>query len=264
MSSNIHATAIVSKKANIADGVEIGPFCVIGDEVTLEKGVKLISNVTIMGNTTVGEGTQVYPFTVLGAPAQHIKFMNEPAKLIIGKNNIIREHVTMHTGTPIETSQTIVGDNGFFMVGCHIAHDCIVGNNVILTNNAALGGHVRVGDFAIVGGLSAVHQFCRIGKYAMIGGMSGVEQDVIPYGLITGDRGRLRGLNLVGLKRHNFSISDINKMRQAYRMLFADEGTFAERVKDVAKTYKGFKPVEDIIEFISTESHRTVCQPDHS
>ena len=261
MAIEIHSSAIVDKNAKIAEDVYIGPVCLVGEKVELKTGVKLYANVTCMGHTTIGENTRVYPFAVLGTPAQHLKYMNNPAKLVVGKNNVIREHVTMHTGTPIEASTTIVGDDGLFMVAAHVAHDCVVGNNVIMTNNATLGGHVRLGDFAIIGGLSAVHQFCRVGKYAMVGGMSGIEQDVIPYGLVTGDRARLRGLNLIGLKRHGFTSEDISEMRRAYRMLFANEGTFRERIDDVLKTFAGFKPVEDIIEFIKEDAHRTVCQP---
>jgi UDP-N-acetylglucosamine acyltransferase len=214
-----------------------------------------------MGQTTIGEGTRVFPYTVLGGGAQHLKYMDEPGKLIIGKNNVIREHVTMHIGTPIDNRETIIGDNGLFMVGAHVAHDCIVGNNVIFTNNATIGGHVVVEDFAILGGIVAVHQRCRIGKYAMIGGMSGVEGDVIPYGMVIGDRGRLNGLNIIGLKRRGFSRDDIRELRRAYRLLFAPEGTMAERISDVADLYQNNEAVMDILSFIKDAKNRSVCQP---
>ncbi|MGD9638930.1 MAG: acyl-ACP--UDP-N-acetylglucosamine O-acyltransferase [Alphaproteobacteria bacterium] len=258
----IHPTAIVDSKAEIAETAKIGPYCIVGPNVVLGGGVELISHVHVTGHTTIGENSKVYPFAVLGGGAQHIKYMETDARLVIGSNNIIREHVTMHTGTPIEEMITKIGDNCFFMVGAHVAHDCVVGNNVIMTNNSALGGHVRVGDFAIMGGMSAAHQFCRIGKHAMVGGMTGVEQDVIPYGMVIGDRARLSGLNIVGLKRRGFSRNDIKSLRQAYRMLFAKEGTLAERLEDVSQLFKDNNAVMDIIEFMQVDSNRPVCQPE--
>jgi UDP-N-acetylglucosamine acyltransferase len=156
---------------------------------------------------------------------------------------------------------TAVGDHGLFMVGVHIAHDCQVGSNVIMANNATLGGHVVVGDYAYLGGLCAIHQFVRIGPHAMIGGLSGVGDDVIPYGLVTGDRGRLQGLNVIGLKRRGFSRDDIHTLRTAYRLLFAQEGTMAERIEDVAAIYRENRPVMDVIEFIMVDSTRPICQP---
>ena len=260
--TTIHPTAIIDSKAEIAESAKIGSFCIIGANVVIEQNVELMSNVYVMGHTTIGENTKVYPFAVLGGGAQHIKYMQSEARLVIGANNIIREHVTMHTGTPIEEMITKVGNNCFFMVGSHVAHDCVVGNNVIMINNSALGGHVRVDDFAILGGMSAVHQFCRVGKHAMVGGMTGVEQDVIPYGMVIGDRARLSGLNIVGLKRRGFSRADIKSLRQAYRMLFAKEGTMAERLEDVAQLFKDNRAVMDIVEFMQIDSNRAVCQPE--
>ncbi|MCP4393089.1 MAG: acyl-ACP--UDP-N-acetylglucosamine O-acyltransferase [Alphaproteobacteria bacterium] len=261
MSENIHLTAIVEDGAKVADSAYIGPYCIVGKDVELKDNVRLEAHVTVSGQTTIGEGTRVFQYTVLGLGAQHLKYMDEPGKLIIGKNNVIREHVTMHVGTPIDNHETIVGDNGLFMVGAHIAHDCIVGNNVIFTNNATIGGHVVVGDFAILGGIVAVHQRCRIGKYAMIGGMSGVEGDVIPYGMVIGGRGRLSGLNVIGLKRRGFSRDDIRALRRAYRLLFAPEGTMAERISDVTELYKDNEAVMDILNFIKESKNRSVCQP---
>lgn len=264
MTVNVHSTAVIDKNAKLEDGVTIGPFCVIGADVTLKAGVNLISSVTVMGETVIGENTVVYPYAVLGGPCQHTKFMNTPSKLFIGKNNVIREHVTMHVGTPIGHDETKVGDNGFFMVGSHIAHDCIVGNNVVMTNNAAIAGHVVIEDGAILGGFAAVHQFCRIGKFAMIGGLTGVGNDVIPYGLVTGDRGHLRGLNLVGLKRHDFSNDEIRKMQKAYDMMFFGEDTFLDRVEKTAEAFKGFTPIDDIIAFVKADTQRMICQPEHN
>jgi len=260
--ANIHPTAVIESGAQIAESATIGPFCVIGPSVTIGENVELRSNVVVSGKTTIGEGTKVFPFAVLGQGAQHLKYMDIEAELIIGKNNVIREHVTMHLGTPIDKSRTTVGDNGLFMVNSHIAHDCVVGNNVIMTNNAVIGGHVHLGDFAILGGNSAVHQFCRVGKHAMVGGMSGVEQDVIPYGMVVGDRARLNGLNVIGLKRRGFTRDEIKSLRSAYRMLFAKEGTFSERLEDASAMFADVEPVMDIVRFMKEDSSRAVCQPE--
>jgi len=264
MAITIHPSAVVDSKAEIADGVVIGPLCVVGPDVTLREGVELVSSVTVMGETVIGEGTKVFPYAVLGCFSQHIGYLDAKSKLFIGKNNVIREHVTMHVGTPCAADKTVVGDNGLFMVGVHIAHDCVVGNNVVMTNNASIAGHVVVEDNVVMGGFSGAHQFTRIGKGAMIGGLSGVGSDVIPYGLVTGNRATLRGLNLVGLKRHDFSADDIRKMHHAYEELFFDAGegsTFQERVEKVAESYKGFKPVEEIIAFIKADAKRSLCHP---
>lgn len=258
--SNIHATAIIEDGAKIANSAKIGPYCTIGKDAVIGENVELISHVSVLGKTTVGEGTKVFPFATLGGGAQHLKHMDDDtATLTIGKNNVIREHVTMHLGTPIGDGSTKVGDNCLFMVNTHVAHDCVVGNNVVMTNNAVIGGHVHVDDFVILGGNSAVHQWCRIGTRAMVGGMTGVEKDVIPYGLVMGDRAKLCGLNLVGLKRGGYSKEEINDLRKAYRLLFANEGTLAERIEDAKKIYGGHVIVKEIIEFIQGDSHRNIC-----
>lgn len=257
----IHPTAIVDPAARIGADVEIGPYCVVGPDVSLGDGVRLHSHVVVDGRTEIGEGTQIFPFASIGTQPQDLKYSGEPSRLIIGKFNRIREHVTMNPGTEGGGMETRVGDNGLFMVASHVAHDCIVGNNVILANNATLAGHVVVGDFAIIGGLSAVHQFVRIGQHAMVGGMSGVENDVIPYGSVMGDRARLSGLNIVGLKRRGFGKEDVHNLRRAYRMMFADEGTMSERLADVAKLFDGNAAVKDILDFMSTVSSRGVTQP---
>ena len=259
--ANIHQSAIVEPGAVIAPTAQIGPFCHIGASVVIGDHVRLLSHVVIAGNTTIGDGTVIYPFASLGHPPQDLKYKGEPSRLEIGKNNTIREHVTMNPGTENGGMLTRVGDNCLFMVGAHVAHDCMVGNNVILANNATLAGHVRVGDYAILGGLSAVHQHVRIGAHAMIGGMSGVENDVIPFGLVMGERAHLSGLNIVGLKRRGFERDDIHSLRSAYRLLFAAEGTLAERLEDVAELFKDHKAITDIVEFIRMDSSRAICQP---
>ncbi len=261
MTVSVHSSAVVDPAARLGEGVVIGPFCCVGAQVELADGVRLISHAVVEGRTRIGAGTVVYPFAVLGTPPQDLKYRGEPSELVIGAGNRIREHVTMNPGTEGGGMITSVGDNGLFMVGCHVAHDCRLGDNVILANNATLAGHVVVGDYAILGGLSAVHQFVRIGPHAMIGGMSGVENDVIPYGLVMGERARLSGLNLVGLERRGYSRDDVQALRSAYRMLFGPEGTLAERLEEVARSFQHHRVVSDIVAFIKAKASRAICQP---
>jgi UDP-N-acetylglucosamine acyltransferase len=190
-----------------------------------------------------------------------MKYKGETSRLIIGENNVIREHVTMNPGTEGGGLTTCIGDNCLFMVGAHVAHDCQVGDNVVLVNNATLAGHVSIDEWAIIGGLSAIHQFVRIGKHAMIGGKTGVAEDVIPYGSVIGNRARLSGLNIVGLKRRGFSREDIHNLRKAYRLIFAEEGTLSERILDVAELFPNTEAVSDILDFITADSSRSICQP---
>lgn len=253
--------AVVEPGAQIGAGVEVGPFCVIGGEVVLHDNVRIASHVVIAGKTEVGAGTQIFPFASIGQAPQDRKYRGEHTRLIIGSNNIIREHVTMNPGTEQGGLITRVGNNGLFLTGAHIAHDCQIGNNVLLVNNATLGGHCVVEDFASVGGLSAVHQFVRIGAYSFVGGMSGVENDVIPYGMVLGNRAHLAGLNIVGLKRHNFDREQIHSLRKAYRMLFATEGTLMERLEDVEKMFPDDVRVQRIVQFVKAESSRSLCVP---
>jgi UDP-N-acetylglucosamine acyltransferase len=259
----IHPTAIVDSQARIHPDAQIGPYCVIESTVTIEAGVVLYSHVSVAGHTTIGEGTKVFPFASLGHAPQDLKYKGEPSQLVIGKRNSIREYVTMNPGTEGGGMLTSVGDDCLFMVGAHVAHDCKVGNRVILANNATLAGHVQVGDFTILGGLSAVHQFVRIGSHAIIGGLSGVEHDVIPYGSVMGDRASLAGLNLVGLKRRNLERDRIHALRNAFKMLFdASEGTvLAERCEAVRKEYSDSPEVQEILDFIGSDSSRSLCVP---
>ena len=257
----IHPTAIVEPGARVGNDVSIGPYSCIGPEVELGDGVVVMAHVVIGGRTVIGSRTRIFPFASIGSAPQDLKYHGEPSRLVIGADTTIREHVTMNPGTEGGGMLTSVGDRCLFMVGSHVAHDCKVGNNVIMANNATLAGHVQIGDHAILGGLSAVHQFVRIGQHAMIGGMSGVEHDVIPYGSVMGDRARLAGLNVVGLKRRNFSREEIHALRSAYRMIFAAEGTMAERIEDAAAMFKETPAVMDIVEFIRADSSRSVCQP---
>ena len=259
--TDIHPTAVVAEGAEIGAGVRIGPFCCVGPNVRLAEGVELKSHVVVEGVTDIGANTRVFPFASLGTQPQDLKFRGETSRLIIGANNVIREHVTMNPGTEGGGLETRVGNNCLFMVAAHVAHDCRIADHVILVNNATLGGHVEIDDWAIVGGLSAVHQFVRIGRHAMIGGMTGVTQDVIPYGSVTGNRAKLEGLNIVGLKRRNFDRETIHSLRQAYRLIFAQEGTLAERLADVAELFGDNQPVMEIVEFIRRDSSRSICQP---
>jgi len=259
--TDIHSTAIVDPKATLAGDVTIGPYSVVGENVVLGAGVRLMSHVVVDGHTQVGAGTVIYPFASIGLPPQDLKYGGEPSVLEIGVNNVIREHVTMNPGTEGGGMITRIGDNCLFMVASHVAHDCQLGDHVIMANNAALGGHVSVGEWAILGGLSAIHQYVRIGRHAIVGGMSGVEHDVIPYGSVMGDRARLAGLNLVGLKRRGFGRDTIHDMRRAFRLLFAQEGTMTERLVDVSDLFNAIEPVMDIVDFIQGESTRPICQP---
>jgi UDP-N-acetylglucosamine acyltransferase len=258
---SIHPTAIIEPGAQIADGVHIGPYSLVGANVVLEAGVKLHGHVNVAGRTAIGEGTEVFPFASLGTQPQDLKFNGEESILVIGKRCKIREHVTMNPGTEGGGMTTKVGDDCLFMMGSHVAHDCQVGNRVILANNATLAGHVMVGDGAIIGGLSAIHQFVRIGRNAIIGGMSGVEKDVIPYGSVMGERADLAGLNLVGLKRRNVDREAIHALRSAYKDIFEDnEGILAERIRVVRNKYDSAE-VEEMLDFLEADTSRSFCTP---
>lgn len=258
--SEIHPSAIVAPEADL-DDVYVGPFCQIDADVRIGRGCRLESHVVVTGRTTLGEGCRVFPFACLGHRPQDLKFRGEQSDLIIGSNNQIREHVTMHPGTAHGGGTTRVGDDGLFMAGVHVAHDCQIGNGVIMANNATLAGHVEMQDFAFLGGLSAVHQFVRIGRQAMIGGLAGVEADVIPYGMVLGNRAALNGLNIIGMKRRGVDRDEILQMRNAYRALFTTDGTFADRLVEVAKHYKAYPRVIEIIDFIRSGDNRSICLP---
>lgn len=257
----IHASAVVDPKAALADDVAIGPFCVVGGGATLAAGVVLHSHVVIAGRASLGEGTEIYPFVAIGTPPQTLKAVGEDIRIEIGRKTVLREHVTVHPGTQGGGGLTAIGDHCLLMVASHIGHDCHVGNHVIMANNGTLGGHVTVGDHVYIGGLSAVHQNVRIGAQAMIGGMSGVEQDVIPFGSVMGNRAFLAGLNIVGLKRRGFSRDEIHALRRAYRSLFADEGTLAERLVDVAVEFGDSAVVMEVVRFMQADSARSFVLP---
>jgi UDP-N-acetylglucosamine acyltransferase len=258
----LHPTAVIEPGARLAPSVKIGPFCHVGGTVELGEGVELMSHVAVAGRTVIGEGTRIFPFASIGHQPQDLKYHGEASRLVIGKRNLIREHVTINPGTEGGGMLTEIGDRCLFMVGVHVAHDCRIGNNVIMANNATLAGHVAIGDFAVFGGLSAVHQFVRIGQHAMVGGVSGVERDVIPYGSVMGDRARLSGLNIIGMQRRGFSREEIQALRTAYQMLFHEAGgTFAERVAVVAQRFPDTRPVREVLDFIAVDSARGLIQP---
>ena len=256
----IHSSSIISKKAKIGKSVKIGPFCYIGELVELEDNVELISNVHIEGNTKIGKGTKIFPFASLGTAPQDLKYNNEPNSLLVGKNNTIREHVTINPGTEGGGGKTIIGNDCLFMISSHVAHDCKVGNNVIIANNVPLGGHVTIEDSVVIGGNSAVQQFTRIGRLAMIGGMTGVLKDVIPFGLSFGNRNHLQGLNLIGLRRKSYENKKIMDLDKAYKAIFASKN-FHENLTKIKKEFTGNELVEEVVKFISKDKKRPICSP---
>lgn len=263
----IHASAVVEDGATIADGVEIGPLSVIGPEVTIGEGCRIHPHVIITGQTTLGPGCEVYPFAALGEPPQDVKYAGEPTRLEIGARALIREHVTIHRGTPQGGAITRIGDDCFLMVNVHVAHDCAIGNKVIVINQASLAGHCEIGDHAVVGPLSAMQQYTRIGKHAFITGMSGLATDVIPFGVAKGLRGgaSLTGLNLVGMKRRGFSRDDIRALREAFRMIF--DGPTSEiqsRAARAGEMLAGCTAVADLVDFIRARPDRNLCLPRQS
>ena len=256
----IHSSSIVSKNAKIGKNVIIGPFCYIGESVELRDNVELISSVHIEGNTIIGKGTKIFPFASIGTSPQDLKYNNEPNSLIIGENNTIREYVTINPGTEGGGGKTIIGNNCLFMISSHIAHDCKVGNNVIIANNVPLGGHVTIEDSVVIGGNSAVQQFTRIGRLAMIGGMTGVLKDVIPFGLSVGNRNHLQGLNLIGLRRKNYENKKIIELDKAYKAIFASKN-FHQNLEKINSTFKENELVNEVVNFIAKDKKRPICLP---
>jgi len=259
--SIIHPTAVIEEGAELGTGCNIGPYSIIGPNVKLGDNVTLKSHVVVDGYTTIGEGTTIYPFASIGTAPQDLKYDGEKSELIIGKNNKIREHVTMNPGTKDGGMKTVVGDNCLFMMSTHVAHDCILGDHVIMANNATLGGHVVVGDRVLIGGLAAVHQFVRIGSFAVIGGMSGVESDVIPFGRVKGERASLAGLNLIGLERGGFTKDQIKVIQRAFKGIFDGEGNLDQRLDAVANENNDNELVAQIVEFARHREKFGLCQP---
>lgn len=259
--SRIHATALVDAGASLAEDVEIGPWCVVGPGVVLERGVRLVSHVVVQQDTVVGAGTVIHPFAVIGGDPQHTGYGGERVTLEIGAGNIIREHATFNRGTPQGTGVTRVGSNGLFMTGAHVGHDAVVGDHVVMANNATLGGHARIGDRVFLGGLCAVHQNGRVGQGAIIGGLAAVTRDVIPYGSAWGNHARLHGLNLIGLKRKGYGKEAVRRLLAAYRDLFEGEGVFADRIDRVEADCADLPEIMEIVAFIREDGKRPLCLP---
>jgi UDP-N-acetylglucosamine acyltransferase len=258
--SQIHPSAVIEEGARIGEGCQIGPFCHIGAEVVLGARVTLKSHVVVTGDCEIGDDTVVFSFAVLGEIPQDLKFQGEKSRTVIGKRNRIREHVTVNAGTEGGGGITQIGDDGLFMAGCHIAHDAIVGDRVIVVNSAAVAGHCVLEDDVIIGGLSGIHQWVRIGHGAIIGAVTMVTNDVIPYGLVQAPRGGLDGLNLVGLKRRGVTRSDITALRAAFQMLAQGEGTFQERARRLGEETES-PYVEEIVAFITGQTDRSFLTP---
>ena len=258
----IDSTARVAATASIGRDVTIGPYCVVGPDVVLGDGCRLVAHVHLAGHTAIGARTVIHPFASLGSPPQSVKYRGGPTRLVVGADCDIRESVTMSIGTEDDRGVTEVGDRCFFMVGSHVAHDCVVGNDVVLANNVALGGHVSVGDHAVFGGNAVVRQNLRVGEGAMIAGVSGVRADVIPFCSAQGPLAYLVGLNVVGLRRRGIAREDIRRLRQAYRALFFGAGTFRERVERVAHEFAEDALVVRVIAFIRAGGTRPLSMAD--
>ncbi len=256
----IHNSSVIDKKAKIGKNVKVGPFCYIGPKVQIDDGVEIISNVHIEGNTKIGKQTKIFPFASIGTQPQDLKFKGESNSIEIGEKNTIREYVTINPGTERGGGKTILGNECLLMIGSHVAHDCRIGNNVIIANNVPLGGHVTIEDSVIIGGNSAVQQFTRIGRLAMIGGMTGVLKDVIPFGLSFGNRNYLRGINIIGLKRKKYDNKKIMELDTAFKKIFSSKNLH-ENLNRINGEFKENDLVTEVISFISKDKKRPICTP---
>jgi UDP-N-acetylglucosamine acyltransferase len=256
----IHKTAVVDPKAKISNNVKIGPYSIIGPDVEINEGTEIQSHVFITGRTKIGLNNKIYPFASIGNDPQDLKFNGEESQLVIGNNNRIREYVTINPGTKGGGGLTKIGDNCLLMISSHIAHDCFVGNGVILANNVPLGGHAHIGDGAIIGGNSAVQQFTRVGKFAMVGGMCGVVRDIIPYGMAHGNRSVLQGINLIGLRRKNIPNKDILTLSEAYKKIFKDEN-LTNNLNNLSNELKKNELVFEVVNFLEQDKKRPICTP---
>ncbi len=260
----VHPSAIVEPAARLGRGASVGPFCHVGAEVELGEGAVLLSHVVVAGRTRIGARTRVWPFASLGHAPQDLKYRGEASTLEIGADCRIREGVTINPGTEGGGLKTIIGDRCSFLAHAHVGHDCRIGNDVVLSNNVMIAGHVTIGDFAAFGGGAAVIQFARLGAHAFLGGLSGLENDLIPYGLAFGNRAKLAGINVTGLKRRDFPRPAIDALRRAYRALFAEEGTFSARLAAVAQEFAAEPQVMEIVDFLRAGGDRAICMPGES
>ena len=256
----IHPTAIVDKNSKISKNVEIGPYCIIGSDVEIGSNSKLHSHISIKGKTKIGKNNEIFPFVSIGTSPQDLKYKGEKNSIIIGDNNKLREYVNINPGTLQGGTITKLGNNNLLMVYCHIAHDCNIGNGIVLANNVQVGGHVKIEDNAIVGGSCAIHQFSRIGKLAMVGGMTGVLSDVIPFSLSLGNRNNLVGLNLIGLRRAKISNDDIKILQKSYNVIFSNQN-FRSNIENLNTDLKNNKYVKIIIDFINSDKKRPISLP---
>ncbi len=258
----IHPTAIIDSKSKISTNVEIGPYCIIGPDVEIGPNTKLHSHINIIGNTKIGSNNEIFPYVSLGTSPQDLKFKGEKNFIIIGDNNKLREYVNINPGTSLGGTVTKIGNNNLFMVYCHIAHDCNLGNNIVLANNVQVGGHVVIEDNAIIGGSCAIHQFSRIGNLAMIGGMTGVLSDVIPFGLSLGNRNNLVGLNLIGLRRAKIPNEDIKLLQKFYNLVFVNQN-FRTNIQNINVEMRNNIYIKKIIDFIETDKRRPISLPEN-
>jgi UDP-N-acetylglucosamine acyltransferase len=256
----IHKTAIIDSKAKISSNVKIGPYTIIGPHVEIDDDVVIQSHVSITGHTIIGKNNRIYPMASIGSDPQDLKYKDEKTTLMIGANNTIREHVTINTGTKQGGGVTKVGNNNLIMIGAHIAHDCIIGNNIVMANNSAAAGHAEIEDFVIIGAKCGIQQFTRIGKMAMIGGMTGVSRDVIPYGLSTGNRNSLDGINVIGLRRDKVQNKEILGLTEAYKEIFKSKN-LSENVSKLNGKFKDNILVKEVLEFINKDKKRPICTP---
>ena len=256
----IHKSAIINSKAKISSNVEIGPYSIIDSNVEIDEGTIIQSHVNITGHTVIGKNNKIYPFASIGSDPQDMKYKGEKTKLLIRDNNTIREYVTINPGTLQGGGSTVVGSNNLIMIGAHIAHDCIIGNNIVIANSAAIAGHAEINDYVVIGGNCGIQQFTRIGKMAMIGGMTGVSRDVIPYGLSTGNRNFLNGINIVGLRRSKVSNKDIIGLTDAYKEIFKTE-SLNENLNKLNGNFKENSLVKEVVEFINKDKKRPICTP---
>tara|TARA_R110000751_G_scaffold271365_2_gene371247 strand:- start:92385 stop:93197 length:813 start_codon:yes stop_codon:yes gene_type:complete len=255
-SANVHSSSIVEDGAKIGENVIIGPFCHIGPDVTLDADSELKSHVVITGKTTIGPRNTIFSGAILGSEPQNVHYKGEKTELLVGSDCVIREGVTMHTGMPDAGGKTIVGSHSLFLAYSHVAHDCRIGDHVILSNNVMLGGHVTVGDRVILGGGAAVHQFCRIGHHAFIGGLATCSLDVIPFGMLNGNPGILGGLNVIGMSRSGMDKAQIHTVRRAFKQIFHGSGTVRENLAQARSEYDTIPALTDLFSFMDAESHR--------
>ena len=256
----IHKTAIIDSKAKISSTVEIGPYSIIGPNVEIADNTIIQSHVNITGYTSIGKNNKIYPFASIGSNPQDMKYNEEKTNLLIGDDNTIREYVTINPGTVQGSGITKVANNNLIMISAHIAHDCIIGNNTVIANNAAIAGHAEINDYVVIGGNCGVQQFTRIGKMAMIGGMTGVSRDVIPYGLSTGNRNYLNGINVVGLRRNQVSNKVIIGLTDAYKEIFKTEN-LNENLNQLNGDFKDNNLVKEVVQFINKDKKRPICTP---